>query len=160
MDPFVVLGVPVAMDLDEADLERRYLELSRECHPDHHGTATPEQQITMLQRSARINDAYRELRDPWRRAAMLLELRQPGVLNRSKQLCPVFLGEAMDLSEAVAEARGDEVGALRRKVEAKIAADLANIRSWIEKGEWCEAATVLHQSRYHRKALQDLKAAA
>ena len=160
MDPFVVLGVPVTMDLDESDLERRYLELSRDSHPDHHGGASPEEQIAVLERSARLNDAYRQLRDPWRRAAKILELREPGVLDRNKQLCPIFLSEAMELSEEVFEATPETRDGLRAKVEAKIASDLASLHTWIEKGEWSEAATVLHQSRYHRKALDDLKAAA
>lgn len=148
------------MDLDKGDLERRYLELSRECHPDHHGTATPEEQVAVLDRSARLNNAYRELRDPWRRAAKLLELRDPGVLERNKQLCPVFLSEAMELSEAVSEVQPKTIATLRTRVEAQLGADLESLRTWIEKGEWSEAATVLHQSRYHHKALEDLKAAA
>lgn len=160
MDPFVVLGVPVTMDLDEAEVERRYLELSRESHPDHNSSAAPEEQIAVLERSARLNDAYRVLRDPWRRAAAILELRHPGVLDGNKQLSPGFLMEAMELSEEVAQASAESAGPLRSRIEAQIAEDLSTLRASIEKGEWDEAATLLHQSRYHRKALEDLKAAA
>ena len=139
------------MDLDIDDLERRYIELSRECHPDHHGSAAADQQIAVLERSARINDAYRQLRDPWRRAAKILELREPGVLNRNKQLCPIFLTEAMELSEAVSEAKSATASALRSRLEALVKRDLELVSREIEEEEWNEAATVLHQSRYHAK---------
>jgi hypothetical protein len=41
-----------------------------------------------------------------------------------------------------------------------VAADLAAIVERIEAGDFAAAATVLHQSRYHRKALDDLKVSA
>jgi Fe-S protein assembly co-chaperone HscB len=74
------------MDLDLDDLDRRYLELSRACHPDHSGASSPAEQVAVLERSARLNDGYRELRDPWRRAARILELQAPGVMDRTKRL--------------------------------------------------------------------------
>jgi len=144
------------MGLDLDDLEQRYLDLSRECHPDHHATATPEQQISMLERSARINDAYRDLRDPWLRAARILELRSPGVLDRNKQLCPVFLAEAMELSEEVADVTDASRDALRGRIDTEVNQDLDRISALISEEEWDEAATALHQSRYHRKAMSDL----
>lgn len=146
------------MNLDSDELERRYLTLSRECHPDHHGTDTPDQQIAVLERSARINDAYRDLRDPWRRAAKILELRAPGVLGRTKQLCPVFLAEAMELSEEVANVSEESLGDLRTQIDAALSRDLDAIANKIEQEDWDEAATVLHQSSYHRKAMADLGA--
>jgi hypothetical protein len=116
--------------------------------------------VAVLERSARLNDAYRELRDPWRRAARILELQAPGVMDRTKRLQPEFLGEAIELSEEVAQARGEAVGSLRQRIAAQVAADLAAIVERIEAGDFAAAATVLHQSRYHRKALDDLKVSA
>ena len=158
MDPFVVLGIPPAMDLDEGELERRYIELSRACHPDHQGAASPAQQVEALQRSAKLNDAYRKVIDPWQRAAALLNLRDPSVLERTKQLCPIFLAEAMELTEEVTEADDDQAAQLAARVERLVAEDLRSVTDKIEGEDWEGAATQLHQSRYHRKALEDLKA--
>lgn len=158
MDPFVLLGVPLTMDLDERELERRYLERSRESHPDYHRDASPEQQLAVLDDSARLNDAYRTLRDPWTRAEAILRLRDPNVLERTKQLCPIFLSEAMELAEEVATAAEDRRDQLLARVRAGVDGYLAKIREEIMRGNWERAATLLHEARYHRKALADLEA--
>lgn len=144
------------MDLGTTDLEQRYLELSRATHPDHQRSATPEQQIAVLERSAQLNDAYRILSDPWKRALALLELRSPGVMERTKTLSPIYLSDALELSEEVAEAEADEFEPLRARLEATIAEDLEAVRGQIAAEDWEGAGTQLHQSRYHRKALDDL----
>ena len=43
-DAFAVFGVPRTLDLDAADLELRYLKLSRECHPDRGGSTRAQQE--------------------------------------------------------------------------------------------------------------------
>jgi molecular chaperone HscB len=73
---FDILGVPVAAD--DADLTRRFHELSRLYHPDRWATAEATTQATALDASAFVNDAYRTLRDPFRRAEYLLR-RERGV---------------------------------------------------------------------------------
>ena len=157
-DPFAVFGLERAMDVDDRALEQRYLKLSRECHPDLHRAQVNADCIAVLQRSAEINDAWKILRDPWQRARALLELRDPGVLERNKKLDPAFLGEALELAEEVAMANGAAVAPLRERLAATLAADLTAIRNDLAHGENDAAARRMHQSHYHRKALQDLNA--
>lgn len=146
------------MDLDPGELERRYLALSRECHPDHQPTESPQEQQLVLERAAKLNDSYRRLKDPWSRATALLNLSEPGILDRTKQLSPTFLMEAMEISEAALVARGAEADDLRNRLERSIAASLEDITSKIGARDWAAAATALHESRYYRKALADLQA--
>jgi len=120
VNPFVVLGVPPTMDLNADELERRYLELSRQTHPDRNRSESQQQQIAVLARSAKLNDAYRQLRDPWSRAKTLLSLRRPGILESTKQLCPIFLTEAMELSEEIAETAATDVADLAARVDARV----------------------------------------
>jgi molecular chaperone HscB len=141
-DPFTVFGLSRSLDLDERQLETRYLRLSRVCHPDLHRANDTGDCIAVLQRSAEINDAWKVLRDPWQRARALLELLSPGVLERNKRLDPGFLGEALELAEEVAGAQGARIAPLRTRLEADHDA----------------AARRLHMSHYHKKALQDLDA--
>ena len=156
MDPFAELELPAALELDKGELERRFVALSRDSHPDRHRDAGADEQIAVLERSARLNDAYRVLRDRWRRAEALLELREPGVMDATKKLDPMFLGEAMELAEEVAEAGADAATALRARLGAEIEADWTAIGEAAATGDWRAAATRLHQSRYRRKALADL----
>ena len=157
-DPFTVFGVAKSLDLDARALERRYLELSRECHPDLNRAANTADCVAVLQRSAEINDAWKVLRDPWQRARALLEARAPGVLDRNKRLDAAFLAEALELAEEVAFARDNAVAPLQDRLEQALEADWQQLRTSIEVGDLDAAAQTLHASHYHRKALADLQA--
>ena len=155
-DPFTVFGLPRPLDLDERALETRYLRLSRDCHPDLHRATETGDCIAVLQRSAEINDAWKVLREPWQRARALLEAERPGVLDRNKKLDPAFLGEALELAEQVAAARGPTIEPLRERLLAALAADWQQLRALLQRADFDAAARVVHASHYHKKALQDL----
>jgi len=159
LDPFTVLGVEHTLDLDEAALERRYLALSRECHPDHHRARETTDCIAVLQRAADINDAWRILKDPWERARAVLELRAPGVIERTKTLDPEFLLAAMDEAEAVATANAAERPALRARLTAAVQQRFVELRAALQRGDVTAAAVAWQQAKYHNKALHDLGAA-
>jgi molecular chaperone HscB len=157
-DPFAVFSLPRSLDVDERALEKRYLALSRECHPDHNRAADTEDCAAVLRRSAEINDAWRVLRDPWRRARALLETLGPGALDRNKKLDPGFLGEALELAEEVAFASGEAVPALKTRIQKALDEDFAAVSAALEVGDYDLAARRFHGAHYHRKALEDLEA--
>ncbi|MCC6669671.1 MAG: Fe-S protein assembly co-chaperone HscB [Planctomycetes bacterium] len=159
MDPFATLELEVRMDLDPATLEGNYLRLSRLSHPDLLGSLPAEAQIEAMARSARLNDAYRVLRDPWHRARAILDLRAPGAFAGAKRLSGEFLAGMMDLAEEIATARGDAVAPLRARLRRTIDGYLQRICEQLARGEYHAAAVSLHESNYHRKALHDLDAA-
>ncbi|MEZ5963751.1 MAG: Fe-S protein assembly co-chaperone HscB [Planctomycetota bacterium] len=157
MDPFAVFGMPPSLDVDKAWLEARYLELSRASHPDHHASSGVDA-VALLARAAEVNDSYRILRDPWQRAARLVELSAPGVLSRRKTLSPDFLDDALELAERVARTprASTEAEALRARLDELLAQDWRELQRAVAAGEWDAAATRVHQSRYHDKARRDL----
>lgn len=157
MDPFATFDLEPSVHIDTDDLERRYLKLSRDTHPDRHQDLPPEEMATLMQRAADLNRAYRILKDPWQRAAALLELRDPGVMERNKKLDPHFLMEAMEQAEQVAEAPDRQVPSLRQRLSEGVHNYLDAVVAAIDKEDWNRAATLLHQSRYQRKALADLE---
>src|SRR5438874_10527980 len=71
---FEVLGLPPRMTVDLAALEKSYREISRKVHPDRFGMATSVERKLALEQTTRLNDAYRTLKDPQKRAEYLLEL--------------------------------------------------------------------------------------
>ncbi|MFY9344194.1 MAG: Fe-S protein assembly co-chaperone HscB [Planctomycetota bacterium] len=157
-DPFTVFGVPRSLDLDDRQLEQRYLALSRECHPDRFRAQETVDCVAVLARAAEVNDAWRILRDPWQRAKALLEAQRPGVLNRNKKLDPGFLAAALELAEEVAFAKPDAIPALRARLQQALAGDFAALRHHVAGGDLDAAAKQFHASHYHQKALADLDA--
>ncbi len=72
-DYFSVLGVPRQFDVDVGALERRYRELTRKLHPDRFARADARARRASLGRSVQLNEAWRALKDPVRRAEYLLK---------------------------------------------------------------------------------------
>ena len=125
-DYFAFMGVPRRLNLDLADLEQRFRDLSRHFHPDYFYNATPAERVASLERSSYLNAAYRTLKQPVSRIVYLLELE--GVLTQadrsggdlSTQAPPALLEEVFALNEEL-----DEVRALR---EAGAGADVIGPR--------------------------------
>jgi len=119
-DPFETLGVPRRFDLDRDDLERRFVALSAEHHPDRH--TDPLAQADAAERSSEIGQAYRALIDPERRANALLALRGGPAKEGDTSLPPDLLMEVMEVREALEEAMGQ-----------RDEAELTRLRQWAER---------------------------
>jgi molecular chaperone HscB len=78
-DFFRVLGVPRKYSLDLGDAEARFKELSRQLHPDRFAQADARARRASLQHSVLLNEAWRTIRDPVRRAEYLLRLVDHGL---------------------------------------------------------------------------------
>jgi molecular chaperone HscB len=126
-DHFETLGLPRRFALDLADLERRFRELSREVHPDRFATAAPAERRQALERSTALNEAFRTLKDPLRRAAYFLALSglpidSEGPDGRSAiQLRPEFLESFLELRETFAEGNGTPE--VREQMRERVAED-------------------------------------
>ena len=74
MDHFARLGLPAALDLEPASLDRAYFALQRQWHPDRFVAKPAAERARASTEAAALNDAYRTLKDPLSRAAYLAEL--------------------------------------------------------------------------------------
>jgi molecular chaperone HscB len=119
-DHFSLLGLEREYALDMGLLEQRFRELSRHLHPDRFARAEPRERRLSLERSTRLNDAYRALRDWRQRAAYLLKLASTDVFQEGRTFAdPDFLEEQLEWRERLALAQADGDGdALRRIAES------------------------------------------
>jgi len=95
-DPFAILGVDPAFDLDLRALRAQWIKAAAQVHPDVAGAS---------QASARVNEAFRVLSHPLSRAEALLSkfgLRALAEQDDVKRALPVgFLMEMMEFREEV-----------------------------------------------------------
>lgn len=112
MDPFEVLGIEPRYGLDLKQVEKRHRELSRALHPDRFvGRASSERRMA-LSRAIEVNEAWRTVRDPVRRAEALLERAGAVVSEAARQPAdPELLMAVMQQREELAEARAEGDGA-------------------------------------------------
>jgi len=108
-DFFQVFGLERRLGIDVAALQRRFYELSRQWHPDFHQAAAPAEQARALEEAARVNAAYRALRDPISRVEYLIRLEE-GRDTREDALVkpkapPELLAEMFEIQETLEQAR-------------------------------------------------------
>jgi molecular chaperone HscB len=124
MDYFEVFALPRCLGIDAQALQRRFYELSRRYHPDFHAGAPLEEQARTLETSARLNAAYRALRDPIARIEYLVQLEEGRETREGAAVKPQvpaeLLAEMFEIQEALDEARaGDLAEAVRESLHAK-----------------------------------------
>jgi molecular chaperone HscB len=109
LDHFQIFDLPRRLRLDETALQRRFYELSRQWHPDFHHQASAGDQARALEASARLNTAYRALRDPLGRVEYLVRLERGRETKEGAAVKPAappdLLEEMFDIQEALAEAK-------------------------------------------------------
>ena len=103
-------------------------------HPDRYAHAGEAERRASMQMTTRVNEAYRVLRSPVRRAKYLLELNGVDVaFETSTAMPPEFLVEQMELREQLEEATtGSELDALARELAADRSALEAQIEETID----------------------------
>jgi molecular chaperone HscB len=124
-DYFSFLGLPRRLVIDQAQLERRFRDLSRQFHPDYFYNASPSERLASLERSSYLNDAYRALRNPISRIEHLLAIEglPPAKSEEGGAKVPAgLLEEVFELNEQLDEIResreaGTEPGLLRERLE-------------------------------------------
>lgn len=95
--------------LDATDLQRRFYELSRKLHPDLYSRKSEKERQNALEASAVLNDGYRTLRDPIKRAEYVLKQHGFDIgEQRSKDVPPELLEEVFELNMALEEIRGGD----------------------------------------------------
>lgn len=165
-DYFELFGLPRSYALDLADLQRRYVGICRNIHPDAVAGQSSEMQLLALRLSATVNRAYDTLRQPLSRAEYLLE----GAGGRSsaddKRVPADLLERVMELREQIdtAKSTGDAatLAALRRTVEADAAAAQGRIAALAEQvsagasGVGDELRRLLNAMKYYHNLLAQL----
>lgn len=168
MDPFAMLGAPRRFDLDLGALEKTHRELSRALHPDKFARAGATERRAALEKAASVNEAWRIVRDPIRRAMSLFELAgfKVGETNEPKA-SPMFLMEVMEEREALADARakrdlakvrrlGVAMADKRRLVETKLAQAFSS--DDVPKAELERALPLLGELRFYKRFLDEVAA--
>ncbi len=169
-DHFRVFGIARAFALDEADLERRYKDMTKVLHPDCYARADPQARRASLERSVQLNEAWRALKDPVRRAEYLLSLHgiDVGESGQSDEhatlpVPQVLLMEVLELREALAEAHAAKDVHEAEALIAKVRRRLETVMDDVAKGfaaappDLATVAARLVTVRYYRRFLDEAR---
>jgi molecular chaperone HscB len=162
LNHFEVFGLPQRFDLEPELLRRRYLEQSRQIHPDQL-SATGADPALGLRSAARLNEAFRVLKDPLSRAEYLLEVAGGKSSAEDKSVPQDVLAETLMLREEIEEAREADdataLAALRTQVTERFAAQRERVTELAKQlpGDAAlrtELRTQLNAMKYYQKMLE------
>lgn len=102
-NPFAILQLPMQFDLDDITIRKAYIQHAGQSHPDR--STDPEQQMELAARTAVINRAYQQLKDPQSRAEALLVAQGGPAQSEDKSLPTDWLMEMMDCNEQLEAAQ-------------------------------------------------------
>lgn len=160
MDHFARLGLPAALDLEAASLDRAYFALQRQWHPDRFVAKPPEERARASIEAAALNDAYRTLKDPLSRAVYLAGLKGVELPGDGKTIDdPDLLMEAMEAREELHEApSGETVDALAAKARGEMNKAMAGLDSLFLANDRAAIRKTLLRLRYLDKFAEEARA--
>lgn len=149
---FATFSLPVTFEIDLMALESQYLDFQKKFHPDSANSSDIENSIA-------INEAYKILSDPLRRAAHILQLNNIDIENDSTapKVDMKTLTEVLELQEQIAEISSEEISSLQKEVRNKIKLILKEVTDNLAEKNFPLAAQILIKAKYFDKVLQDLK---
>jgi molecular chaperone HscB len=159
---FALFGLPERFRFDAEALDRAYHALQSEVHPDRHAAAGETERRIALQSSARVNEAYRALKDPVARAQYLLSLRGVDAMPEADTALPLdFLEQQLERREAASDAAqaGDvaALDALLAGVRAESAVLERRLAALLDSdGAWDAARMRVRELRFLGKLADDL----
>jgi len=158
---FDLFGLPERFEQDRAAIDARWKELQREAHPDKFAAQGNAAQRVAMQWSVRINEAYRRLKDPQKRAAYLCELRGCPIDAENNTAMPAdFLVEQMEWRESLDEARTQaDLDALENQLDRSRSETLRRIANLLdEQGDAAAAAKQVRALMFIERFGRDVEA--
>ena len=128
MNYFKLYDLPESFQIDLAVLKKKFLLLSKKCHPDFFTLTSEVDQEEALKMSVLNNEAYKTLKNEELLTSYILEIN--GITTDEKESVPQdFLFEMMDINEALMELEfepdAEKVNQLKEQVQ-KIQEELNN----------------------------------
>lgn len=109
-DYYRFFSLPKTLAIDDEALQQTFYQMSRLLHPDRYGRRPERERTYSLEATAILNDGYRVLKDPVRRAEYVL--RENGFQvgeQRSNEVPPELLEEVFELNMMLDELKaGDD----------------------------------------------------
>jgi molecular chaperone HscB len=160
MDYFARLGLPAALELEPATLDRAYFARQRQWHPDRFVAKPPDERARASAEAAALNDAYRTLKDPLSRAVYFATLKGIELPGDGKTIDdPELLMEVMDAREELHEASSvAEVDALAAFAREDLQKELAVLPSLFLANDKAAIRKTLLRLRYLDKFAEEARA--
>ncbi len=161
VDPFAVLGLERAFDVDLAKAEKTHRELSRALHPDRFASSGKAERRIALAKAVEVNEAWRTVRDPVTRAEALFTLADIAVGDGkepkpTQALLVDMLVHREDLAEARAKRDARKVAAMAATIQGRFDAACAALALGFRAGPDASLVQKLGELRFYKRFLDEV----
>jgi molecular chaperone HscB len=156
---FTFFGLTPRFMLDTSVLDRAYLAIQKEVHPDRHASGSDTEQRLAMQMATYANGAYRTLKDPIARGLYLCQLHGVEVNLETNTAMPVqFLMKQMEWREALDDHADDleSLEALAIEVEKARHHSLLELTDAFEQSAYGQAVDILRGLLFINKFASEL----
>ena len=161
---FELFGLPQRFRFDPDLLDRAYHDLQGAVHPDRFAAAGATEQRLALQSSARVNEAYRALKDPVTRAQYLLSLRGIEAFSETDTSLAIdFLERQLERREDAGDAAAAGDARTLEVLLAAVRAESAHLEQRVEalldtEASWDLARQRVRELKFLQKFAADIDA--
>jgi molecular chaperone HscB len=149
-----------SFDINIDALEHSYLKLQQQFHPDTLLHKSQEEQDKAIINSINVNEAYKILKNPVKRAIYLLKLNGINIDDDNCQIKPSHetLISVLELREKISESKNiEEIEEIKNFLEEEIAELMQIAKENFAHQNLDLAAQNLIKVKYFDKTIQDLK---
>ncbi len=162
---FQLFGLSPCFKLERDQLERAFLALQSQIHPDKSAHLSDLVQRIAMQNATRVNEAYQTLKSPIRRARYLLLLQGVDTQEETNTVMPIdFLMTQMEWREAVIEAEKNRdlvvLGQLESRIKILTLELETELASKIDvERDYTAAAGMVRKLRFMEKLAEEISTA-
>lgn len=159
---FEIFNIPVAFELDIAQLSVLYREMQKEIHPDRFVSAGEQQSRLAVQTTSLVNQAFDTLKSPVSRAHYLLKLAGLDIDHeQDTTMDPMFLMEQMELREEIEAVRSksdplDAIDRLMKQVKSNLASVMSQFAAAYQSQDYGRAHEWSRKMQFLNKNIQEL----
>lgn len=159
MNYFDLFGLPIRLKVDRAEAHRRYIELSKQYHPDYHAGQGDERQSEVLEIAASLNKGLKTFQQPDETIKYVLQLKGLLVEEEKYDLPPAFLMEVLEINEQLMDMEGPaDQEALKEtllQLQLEIYEPVKEIVEGYQEGNTSEEELLQVKEYYYKKKYLD-----
>lgn len=156
---FTLLDIPASFVIDDVALQRAYVQLQQQAHPDRMIGKGDAERAVAIQKSMDGNEAYEALKDPLKRARHLLALQGVFVNSEGQDTVkpsPALLMESMEIREQLEECADErDVALMVKDMREAMKGCEEKLAAAFTAESYEEAAQHTLRLRYLGKALEE-----
>jgi molecular chaperone HscB len=164
-DFFQLFNLPAVFKIDSATLERNFLALQAQVHPDKFAHLPEAERRLSMQWATRVNEGYQTLRTPLNRARYLLLQHGVDTQEESNTAMPIdFLVQQMEWREALEAAKQTKDSSVLEDLEQRMQHEVRILQQQLtvdidDTRDYSSASGIVRKLKFLEKLAEEIGSA-